>query len=164
MNKRQLINVLTGAYSQHDTVSFNGFDFVHAFGSARDALLYVPLFWPEFIEFQGMTFFEFLVETDDDKQRVIEFYEAHNRNRTLTQQAFNLVEVSYLFGKRSGEADDFQELCLAEMLCEIWAHRLKGLFPGRQFTVRIVPREEVDSSIAILVFETPTEAETHTVT
>ena len=47
---------LSKKYSGHDTTNFGVSDFLAAFGSPVDALLYLRLFWPEFVCFEGMVF------------------------------------------------------------------------------------------------------------
>jgi hypothetical protein len=51
-----------------DPAGFTALDFVGALGSVGNALLYSRLFWPEFIEVDGMVFIKDYV---DDLARII---------------------------------------------------------------------------------------------
>ena len=58
MKCRDLLLVFQKRYKGHDSAGFNYFDFLHAQGSPFNALFYSPLFWPEFIEIDGMVFLQ----------------------------------------------------------------------------------------------------------
>jgi hypothetical protein len=144
--------MLVANYPDHDTKGFNGFDFIHAFGSGRGALMYSQLFWPEFAEFQGMVVLKESLETSEDKNR-IDAALKREMDKSQVEQSFNLIEISYLFGRRSGDTDINQDRLLAEILCEMWSCRLHSLFPTRLFRVEIVPPESVDDAVAITFFQ-----------
>jgi len=153
MNKEKLLSKLRAAHSDGDTKGFNAFDFIHAFGSGREALLYSQLFWPEFTEFKGMIFLQQTIETEDDKLKIEQTFECYERDSLRTEQNFNTVEIPSLFGRRIGETDDEEDRLLAEILAKTWDSRLKILFPTRQFAMKILNPEETGGEVAILFYQ-----------
>ena len=150
MDNEQLLRSLRSAFPSHDTTGFEAFDFIHAFGSGREALLYARLFWPEFIEFRGMVLLKATIETDDDRRRAEGAFEKYNSDVVETEQSLNLVEIPHLFGRRIGEADDEEDRLLAEIVAEVWRCRLKTLFPDRHFVVGILEAEDTGGEIAVM--------------
>jgi hypothetical protein len=153
MRAQQIKSMLQTAYGGQDTSSFNSLDFIHALGSGRDALMYSQLFWPEFKEFKGMVFLAATVECLEDEKRVEAALQQYDGDLTKTEESFNLLEISYLFGKRIGETSVEEDNWLAAILCECWECRLKQLFPERVITVEIVPPAEVGDEVAISFFQ-----------
>jgi hypothetical protein len=70
MDDKLLIEHLKEVHARADTSNFNLLDFVSAFGNPLDALAYSKLFWPDFIEFEGMIFLKNNVEDDEDRSRI----------------------------------------------------------------------------------------------
>ncbi len=155
MKEERIISKLRAAYREHNTKGYNTSDFVHAFGSGREALMYAQLFWPEFVEYNGMVFLKSAVENDDDKRRLEEALKRYGRDLVKTEQSFNLVEVPYLFGRRMGETDEEEYGWLAEILCEIWRCRLRTLFPGRSFKVEVLELGQGDREPALIFYQSP---------
>jgi hypothetical protein len=56
MHVELLIQHLKKFRAEADTSNFDVLDFVSAFGNPLEALAYSYLFWPDFIEFEGMGF------------------------------------------------------------------------------------------------------------
>jgi hypothetical protein len=150
MNREQLLSKLQTAHPDKATTGFNAFDFIHAFGSGREALLSAQLFWPEFAEFKGMIFLRQTIETEDDKRRIEEAFKRYGADVAKTEQSFNIVEIPNLFGRRMGETDEDEDRLLAEILAEIWTSRLHGLFPDHQFDINILESSETGGEIAVL--------------
>jgi hypothetical protein len=98
-------------YKEHDTHGFNFFDLLHLVGSPLDALLYAQLFWPDFIEIDGMVFLKQMIEDEDDKARLSQALKRFNGDKTQVEKSFNLVEIPYLFGKRLMESTDDEDDC-----------------------------------------------------
>src|SRR5258708_6340661 len=138
---RKLLSTKHG--SDIDTTSFDIRDFVYAFGSPLDALMYSTLLWPRFEEIDGMIFIEGTIEDDEDRDRLSEVFEKNERDVSRTEEDFNLVEVpSDLFGQRAGETSDEEDQRLAELLAQMWAARLHSLYPSRRFVVKVLEPEE----------------------
>ncbi len=119
-------------------------DFMHRHASPLDAFFYRTLFWPDFIELEGMVFFSSAVDWQRDRiQPVLQQYEG---DRERTERSFNLVEVPYLFGNPdpSGDIDDDLYVELARQLSEVWEARVTSMFPGRSFKFEI---DEEDASL-----------------
>jgi hypothetical protein len=132
-----------------DTSGFNFFDFLHAYGSPLDALFYSRLFWPEFVEIDGMVFLKETIEDDDDKARLNEALKRYEGDKTKTEKSFNIAEIPSLFGKNLAETTDEEDLVLAERLAEMWEHRLRIIYPDRKFAVKILSAEETGGEIGI---------------
>jgi hypothetical protein len=111
----EIMGMLEKAYPNRNTHAFNVFDFVHAFGSCRDALMYSQILWPEFVEFRGMIFLNRVVELPDFETRVTETL-GRTKSSAEVEREFNLTEITYLFGRRMGETDDSEDRLLAEIM------------------------------------------------
>ncbi|HDH04697.1 MAG TPA: hypothetical protein ENH01_03150 [Nitrospirae bacterium] len=153
MNDEHLIDRLKEKYKDHDTTNFNVFDFLHAFGSGFEALFYSMLFWPEFIEIDDMIFLKGTIENDEDRQRLTDTFEKYGKDRFATEKDFNCIEISYLFGPRTAESTEEEDLWLAERLVEMWRCRLQVLYPKRNFVVNVLDPRETNNEVAILFFQ-----------
>jgi hypothetical protein len=119
MTYTDLLSVFRRKYKGHDSTGFNYFDFLHAQGSPFNALFYSPLFWPEFIEIDGMVFLKDSVEDSEDRKRLNEALHRHKGDKTKTEKAFNLIEIPSLFGKNISETTDEKDAFLADRLTEM---------------------------------------------
>ena len=72
MRHEELVECLRRLYPERDTTGFGVFDFLHAEGSPLLAIFYSWLFWPEFVEIDGMVFLKETIEDDADRNRVAE--------------------------------------------------------------------------------------------
>ena len=54
MTSEELVVELTRLHADQNTKNFNAYDFISAFGSPLEAVMYSKLFWPDFIEIKGM--------------------------------------------------------------------------------------------------------------
>ena len=122
MEDHHLVRRLQQLLPDSDTANFDVLDFVAAFGSPLEALMYSRLFWPEFVEIDGMIFLKESIEYEDDRQRLARALEYYGGDRTQTEQSFNLVEVpSMLFTTRKGETAEEEDRWLAQRLAEMWS-------------------------------------------
>lgn len=138
-----LIGELRKKYAGHDTTNFNIADFLGAFGSPVDAVMYLRLFWPEFIRFEGMVFLKETIEDEDDRRRVREGLKRYGGDKPRTEQSFNLVEVPCgIFSRGAAESSDEVDRFLVEKLVELWKCRLAVEFPEQEFVVEAIPPEE----------------------
>jgi len=134
--------------------SFDFRDMIHAVGSPLDALMYSTLFWPQFVEIDGMIFLEGTIEDEEDRQRLEEVFAKYDEDVARTEQDFNLVEVpSDLFGRRAGNTTEEEDRRLAERLAEMWRARLDLLYPGREFVVQVLEPEETGGEVGIVFFQ-----------
>jgi len=148
-----LVDELRKKHAGHDTTNFGVSDFLAAFGSPVDAVMYLRLFWPRFIRFEGMVFRQETLEDDDDQRRVRGALSRYAGDRTRTEQSFNLVEVpSGVFSRRASESSDEVDEFLAERLVELWAHRLAAAFPEEEFVVETVPAEETGGERGVVFY------------
>jgi len=138
-----LIELLKKRYAGHDTANFGAADFLAAFGCPADAAMYVSLFWPAFIRFEGMVFRKATVEDEDDRRRIREALRRSGGDRLGTEKSFNLVEVPCgIFSRGATETNDEVDRFLVETLVEMWKCRLGLVFPESEFVVEAVPPEE----------------------
>lgn len=157
MLEQDLIKRLSVLYAEQDTANFNALDFVYAFGSPLQALMYSKLFWPEFIEIEDMVFLKDKVEGEDDRHSVLKVLEQYEGDRLKTEQAFNLSEIPPdIFGKKMGETTEEEDLYLAKILLEMWHCRLQMLYPSRSFKVEVLSAEETGGEIGILFYQSGT--------
>jgi hypothetical protein len=156
MQEEELIKDLRELHTEPDldTSDFEVRDFVYAFGSPLDALMYSRLFWPEFVEINEMVFLKGTIEDEDDRRRLAEAFEQNRRDRSETEQAFNLVEVpSDLFGKRMGDTTEEEDHWLAERLAEMWRSRLQLIYPNRQFVVEVLNPENTGGEVGVIFYQ-----------
>lgn len=126
---------------------------MHALGGIRGALVYAPLFVPEFIEIEGCVFLKDLGVSPAGSN--LERYSRQVREARATSaaalQAFlsscNWVEIVYLFSDRgcSGE----EEAALADAIVKSWSARLSDCFPARSFQVRLINPEESGTVLSV---------------
>ena len=138
-----LIEELRRKYAGYDTRNFGVSDFLAAFGSPIDAVMYLRLFWPEFIRFDGMVFRRETIEDEEDQRRVREALRRCGGDRTRTEQSCNLVDVPCgVFSRGAAESSEEIDTFLVDKLVELWHCRLALKFSGRTFVVEAIPPEE----------------------
>ena len=152
MTDEVLLERLRELYANRDTTNFGVMDLLHAVGSPLEALMYARLFWPEFVEMEGMVFLKETVEDEDDRQRFWEAYETHRRDRRRTEESLNLIEVTRLFGARGNESSPAEDRCLADRLATMWRARLATIYPDRSFVVDVVQVDPSDPDEIGIVF------------
>jgi hypothetical protein len=153
MTDDQFIMRLKAMFPDRDATGFNTFDFIHAEGLPLQALLFTRLFWPEFVEIDGMVFLKEIIEDDEDRRRLTDAFKRYDGDRRKTEESFNFVEVPQLFGKRIGDLEDGDYRWLAERLAEMWRARLQLLFPDRRFLVDLIGTDDADEEVAILFYQ-----------
>jgi hypothetical protein len=154
MNEKILIEHLRKVHSKHDTSNFNILDFMSAFGSPLDGLVYSRLFWPEFIEFKEMIFLKESIEDEDDKRKIAETFKRYGGDKTKTEQSFNLIEIpSGFFTRGLGDTTEEEDRWLAEKLAEMWLCRLQFLYPNRKFEVKVLNPEETGGEVGVIFYQ-----------
>lgn len=149
-NKNTFIERLRKRYPNSDTRNFNVLDFVGAFGSPFDALLYAHLFWPEFIEVEGMILRKEMVEDAEDIVKVKEAIQRFEGDRRKVERSYNLVEIpSGIFSQRIEDTSDVEDHQLACILAGMWKARLQQLYPERTFEMIILMPDETGGEIAV---------------
>ena len=150
MNEQELVAKYSSLHSGRDRTNFGALDVLHAEGSGLDALLYGFLFWPEFVEYQGMIFRRDTVEDDDDRRCVDDALKRYGGDASATEKSFNTVEIGSLFGARSNETDDATDRDLALLLCEMWSARLAQVFHPYKCRVELVEPEVTGGSVGLI--------------
>ncbi len=90
MHGNLLINHLKEFHAKADTSNFNVLDFVSAFGNPLEALAYSYLFWPDFVEFEGMIFHQGCIENDDDRSQIRAARSEFSSRKKLNSLSTNL--------------------------------------------------------------------------
>ena len=138
-----LIGELKRRYSNHDTADFGVSDFLSAFGSPVDAVMYLRLFWPELVCYEDMVFRQEVLEDDEDRKRVLEALSRYGGDKTETERSFNMVDIPCgVFSRLGHESSDCIDEYLVGKLVELWTHRLRASFPDRSFVVEALLPEE----------------------
>jgi len=153
MKSNDIIAVGKRLWPEQDPTGFNFFDFLHAQGSPRIAIFYSRLFWPDFVEFEGMVFLESSLEDKRDTQRVREALENYCGDKSKTERSFNVIEIPALFGKRSTETTKDEDQLLASQICTMWKARLADLFADRIFEVEVQPPTVRGDEIAVCFYQ-----------
>jgi hypothetical protein len=150
MNDSDLLDRLRRKHRGRNTQNFGVLDFLAAFGSPLDALTYAQLFWPDFVQVEGMVLLAQSTQGEQDSEKVRETLVRHAGDRRRTEEEFNLVEIpSGVFTANLGETTDDQDRWLAETLASMWEARLRSRFPERSFTVRVFSPSETGGEVAV---------------
>lgn len=150
-SQRALLEELKKKHAGHDTRNlYYVWDFLAAFGSPVDAIMYLDLFWPNFVSFEGMVFREETLEDDEDRQRVRDALHRYGGNRTMTEEAFNLVEVPSDVFSNVGESSDETDEYIAGKLVELWSHGLAAAFPDDEFVVKRLSANETGGETGVI--------------
>ena len=146
-SSQSLISELSRLYSEDDTTNFIFCDFIHAFGSPLEALLYAKLFWPDFAQVDGMIFRSDVIEDKSDADRTRRALQKLGGDLEETERSFNRRYVpSDIFIEKPGaeggfDGSDEMHEQLAQILVEMWEARLKQAFPDLHFSVILEPRD-----------------------
>ena|ERR1700726_16404 len=141
-----------------DFSGFNFLDFMHAEGSPFEALVYSRLFWPRFVEIDGMIFMAGSFEDEDDLSRLSQALATYGGDRLKTEKSFNLFTISSLFGRRIGETTDEEDGCLLERLAQMWHSRLRQVFPERCFVVEVLADQQTGEGPGIIFYQQAPDA------
>ncbi len=153
LNARELAERLRMKYSNLDATNFNVLDFLGPIGSPLDALMYARLFWPEFVEVDGMVFRKETMEDRDDRDRLAQAL-GRLGNPCEIEKSFNLVEVpSGLFSRAIGESTEQEDRLICVLLCEMWCACLRMTYPARSFDVQIWEPERTGGEIGVVFFQ-----------
>ncbi len=152
MRDEELLMHLREKYKGYDTHGFDFFDLLHLVGSPLDALLYAQLFWPEFVEIEGMVFLNGTIEDEDDMGRLYQALKRYGGDKSQVEKSFNVIEIPSLFGKQLSETTDEEDQLLAERLAEMWQQRFTVLYPAKKFMVEVLSPEQTGSEVAVLFY------------
>lgn len=153
MCEKVLVDHLKEVHAKADTRNFNVLDFVSAFGSPLDALAYSYLFWPDFVEFEGMIFLKTLIEDEEDLSQIRRAL-AKFRTRKEVEESFNrFVVPDSFFSAGLSTASDEENICLSQRIAEMWEARLARLFPNKKFIVEVQPQEETKDGPTLVVYQ-----------
>jgi hypothetical protein len=123
-------------YDGADPAGFTAFDFVGALGSIGNALLYSRLFFPEFIEVDGMVFVKDLADDcggmDGIRKKRVDI-----GNDQSLEKSVNNFDVNLSLPNHPDENADGDDLLLAGQLAKTWSLRLQQLYSHRKFHVEV---------------------------
>ena len=147
-----LIEQLAQKHDQNDTTNFKVLDFVAAFGSPLDAVMYTRLFWPEFVEIDDMILLGSVIESEEDKHNLRNTLRNYNGDRCKTERDFNFIEIpSHVFSSyRIAECTESLSYYLVTVISEMWASRLHMTYPDRRFSVCVLSPEDTGGEYGIV--------------
>ena len=149
IDDQELIRHLKDIHSEADTTNFDILDFISAFGSPLDALAYSKLFWPDFIEYEGMIFMASILESADDRARVSNAL-SKRLSKSEIEESFNDFDIpSAVFASHRVQLKLSGYAALAERLAEMWRARLAQLFPNRAFDVTVTHPDNEQPNITV---------------
>jgi hypothetical protein len=154
-----IVSVLrNGVAGWRDVAGWDRADFLHEYGSIRSALVHSVLFAPNFVEIEGVVFLkELCAELPGGWERLaVNVREARERSSGDLHgllATYNWLEVPYLFADRQGTEEELSVLVRA--IADAWSVRLRGLYPMRNFEVRVIPPRETGSTIGVGFVERP---------
>jgi len=153
MREKLLIDHLTKFHANSDTSNFNVLDFVSAFGGPLEALAYSYLFWPDFVEFEGMIFHQASIEDDEDRSRIRAAL-SELSSRKAVEQSFNqfVIPEGFFSAGISTTTDDENQF-LAERIAEMWKARLAQLFPTKRCVVEVQSPDETEEGPTMVVYQ-----------
>ena len=151
MQGNLLIDHLKEFHAKTDTSNFNVLDFVSAFGNPLEALAYSYLFWPDFLEFEGMIFHQGCIETDDDRSRIRAALSEFSSRKEVEQSFNQFVIPDSFFNSGISTTTDEEDLFLAERIAEMWRARLEQLFPNKNCLVEVQLSHETQEGPTIVV-------------
>jgi hypothetical protein len=135
-----LLAELRRKHPESDTKGFHTLDYVAAFGSPEDALMYVALFWPELVEFEGMILRRELLEDAEDVERIHCGLSGFAGSLSRTELAFNTIEVpGMIFSRSASFSSEEIDAMLAGAIAELWRCRLQVAYPDYRFCVVLTP-------------------------
>jgi hypothetical protein len=153
MKDERLVERLRALYPERDTTNWDWSDFMYAEGSPVLALWYSRLFWPEFVEVDGMVFLKESMEDEDDHRRLKEAIARYGGDRKQVEQAFNRVEVETLFTPRADDASDEEYEALVRRIAEMWSSKLHQQFPDRRFAIEVDLEVPTTGELAVIFYQ-----------
>ena len=153
MHGNLLIDHLKELHARADTNNFNVLDFVSAFGNPLEALACSYLFWPDFVEFEGMIFHQGCIENDDDRSRIRAACPEFSSRKEVEQSFNQFVIPDSFFNSGISTTTDQEDLFLAERIAEMWRARLAQLFPNKNCVVEVQLPHETEEGPTIVVYQ-----------
>lgn len=153
MRDKLLIDHLKEFHAKADTSNFNVLDFISAFGSPLYALAYSKLFWPDFVEFEGMIVFGGNVEDEEDRSRIRSALSQFPTRREVEQSFNQFMIPDIFFSAGLGTTTDEEDIYLAERIAEMWEARLARLFPHKKCVVELQLPDETKEGPTIVVYQ-----------
>jgi hypothetical protein len=80
-------------YEDVDATGWDIFDFAYAKGSPFVALWYSRLFWPDFVELDGIVFLKELVGTGEGRLQIQTLLSTHGGDRRRVEQSMNVYPI-----------------------------------------------------------------------
>lgn len=137
MDTDRILDALRRNFGQSGYENFAAHDFLHAEGSARKAILYSTLFFPEFVEVDGIVLLKMNVADQVNLERFRLMKSVEGKSQRELEQSFNFLEIAYCFGAGRNELAEADEELLADLVAESWKCRLKCDYSHRRFKVYV---------------------------
>ena len=136
-------------YDGADPAGFTALDLVGALGSVGNALLYSRLFWPEFIEVDGMVFLKDFADDLGGPDGIRKMRSDLGGEQSI-EKSVNNFDVNLSFPNHPEENAEGDDLLLANQLAKMWSLRLQQLYTTRRFRVEV---NEDNGSPCVYFFE-----------
>jgi hypothetical protein len=153
MRVELLIEHLKEFHAKSDTRNFDVLDFVSAFGSPLEALAYSYLFWPDFIEFEGMIFHQSCIEDEEDRSDIRAALSKFSSRKEVEQSFNQFLVPDGFFANGLSTTNEEENIYLAERIAEVWKVRLAQLFPTKKCAVEVQSAEETQEGPTIVVYQ-----------
>jgi hypothetical protein len=153
MHDELLISHLKQFHAKADTTNFNVLDFVSAFGSPLEALAYSYLFWPDFLEFEGMIFHQSVIEDEEDRSRIRAALSKFSSRKEVEQSFNQFLIPDGFFAAGLSTTTDEENIWLAERIAEVWRARLAKLYPSKKCVVEVQSAEETGEGPTLVVYQ-----------
>ncbi|MBI1321713.1 hypothetical protein GC170_00795 [bacterium] len=139
MTSEEIVAELKRLHADQDTTNFGVYDFISAFGTPLEAVMYSKLFWPDFIEIEGMVIRSEVIEDESDRSRIINSLQLCNYEAQEVEYSYNRMDIPYgIFAtRRALECSDSIMGEMLKTLVDMWASRLSQLFQDRRFKVAL---------------------------
>jgi len=153
MATNKYLNALKRSFEVKGYENFDSYDYLHAIGSAKEALLYAGLFCPDLIEIEDMVLLKMKVDDEVNLKGLYKLKSEGKRTHQEIEKSFNFVEVPYCFASGRNDLSEEEETLLAELIASSWRGRLITEYPNRRFKVMVAKVGDLSDVVAVVFFE-----------
>jgi hypothetical protein len=153
MHVELLIEHLKEFHAKAKTTNFDVLDFVSAFGNPLEALAYSYLFWPDFMEFEGMIFHQSCIQDEEDRSRIRAAVSKFSSRKEIEESFNQFLVPEAFFNSGLPTTTDEENIWLAERIAEVWRARLAQLYPSKKCVVEVQSAEETGEGPTLVVYQ-----------
>jgi hypothetical protein len=113
-------------------------NYIESRGSTELAVAFAKLFWPDFVEYRGC-----VITSDGFTEAGFDaWWDRLKGDRVAIEHILNHIHVLDLLPNDRSELDPSVCQFLGAAIVEMWASRVRQLFPNRRFIVRLENAED----------------------